>query len=278
MIKLIVDSTCDLDETFIKEYKIDVIPLQVLINGISYKDKLEIELETLYEHIRQGDDVKTSLPSYDDMFPLFENYAKTNQPFIFFSFAKALSGTYNFASILVEELKTKYDTPMAVIDLKNGGLGSTLLIEEIVRFTQKNYNFDDVVNFSENLTHHMKHLIMLEDVSQLRKGGRISAIASALSTALTIRPVLELVQGAIKSYKRAIGSKRALKELVNYVEKHHLAKDHTIGILRTANDDLFNNLYDSLKKLGYTNIRVGTIASVMTAHIGLDAVSICFIV
>jgi len=277
MIKLIVDSTCDLDETFIKEYKIDVIPLQVLINGISYKDKLEIELETLYEHIRQGDDVKTSLPSYDDMFPLFENYAKTNQPFIFFSFAKALSGTYNFASILVEELKTKYDTPMAVIDLKNGGLGSTLLIEEIVRFTQKNYNFDDVVNFSENLTHHMKHLIMLEDVSQLRKGGRISAIASALSTALTIRPVLELVQGAIKSYKRAIGSKRALKELVNYVEKHHLAKDHTIGILRTANDDLFNNLHDSLKKLGYTNIRVGTIASVMTAHIGLDAVSICFL-
>src|SRR5690554_1028922 len=278
MIKLIVDSTCDLDETFIKEYKIDVIPLQVLINGISYKDKLEIELETLYEHIRQGDDVKTSLPSYDDMFPLFENYAKTNQPFIFFSFAKALSGTYNFASILVEELKTKYDTPMAVIDLKNGGLGSTLLIEEIVRFTQKNYNFDDVVNFSENLTHHMKHLIMLEDVSQLRKGGRISAIASALSTALTIRPVLELVQGAIKSYKRAIGSKRALKELVNYVEKHHLAKDHTIGILKTANDDLFNNLHDSLKKLGYTNIRVGTIASVMTAHIGLDAVSICFMV
>jgi len=277
MIKLIVDSTCDLDETFIKEYKIDVIPLQVLINGISYKDKLEIELETLYEHIRQGDDVKTSLPSYDDMFPLFENYAKTNQPFIFFSFAKALSGTYNFASILVEELKTKYDTPMAVIDLKNGGLGSTLLIEEIVRFTQKNYNFDDVVNFSENLTHHMKHLIMLEDVSQLRKGGRISAIASALSTALTIRPVLELVQGAIKSYKRAIGSKRALKELVNYVEKHHLAKDHTIGILKTANDDLFNNLHDSLKKLGYTNIRVGTIASVMTAHIGLDAVSICFL-
>ena len=277
MIKLIVDSTCDLDETFIKEYKIDVIPLQVLINGISYKDKLEIELETLYEHIRQGDDVKTSLPSYDDMFPLFENYAKTNQPFIFFSFAKALSGTYNFASILVEELKTKYDTPMAVIDLKNGGLGSTLLIEEIVRFTQKNYNFDDVVNFSDNLTNHMKHLIMLEDVSQLRKGGRISAIASALSTALTIRPVLELVQGAIKSYKRAIGSKRALKELVNYVEKHHLAKDHTIGILRTANDDLFNNLHDSLKKLGYTNIRVGTIASVMTAHIGLDAVSICFL-
>src|SRR5690554_749896 len=172
MIKLIVDSTCDLDETFIKKHNIDVIPLQVLINGISYKDKLEIELETLYKHIRQGDDIKTSLPSYDDMFPLFENYAKTNQPFIFFSFAKALSGTYNFASILVEELKTKYDTPMAVIDLKNGGLGSTLLIEEIVRFTQKNYNFDDVVNFSDNLTSHMKHLIMLEDVSQLRKGGR----------------------------------------------------------------------------------------------------------
>ena len=71
MIKIIVDSTCDLSEAFIKKYQIETNPL-IIINDKNYKDKFELDINQLYEHIRQKDDIKTSLPSYDDIFPIFE--------------------------------------------------------------------------------------------------------------------------------------------------------------------------------------------------------------
>lgn len=277
MIKIIIDSTCDLSDDFIKTHQIDVVPLQVIINGKGYKDKFELNIDTLYEHIRQNDDVKTSLPSYDDIQPIFEHYASNNTPFIFFSFSKALSGTFNFANLLIKDLEEKYDTPMRAIDLKNGGLASAMILERIIEFIKTNQDFNEIVEYSKSLTNKMKHLVMLEDLTQLRKGGRISAVKSLISSALSIKPVLELYNGAIKPYKNAIGSKRALNELMNFVTQHVKDKSTQIGLLYSANESLLKQMLSRLETHGYTNITVGRIASVMTAHIGLDAVSVCFL-
>ena len=278
MIKLIVDSTCDINDDFINLHNIDMVPLQVIINDQNYKDKFEVDIHTLYKHIRLKDDIKTSLPSYEDIFPIFESYAKSNQPFIFFSFSKTLSGTYNFANLLIKDLKEKYNTPMYVVDFKNGGLASAMMMEHIVEFMKTDASFDEVISFSETLAQRMKHAIMLEDLTQLRKGGRISAVKSFISSALSIKPVLEIVDGGIKPHKAAIGSKRALNELMNYIFHHAKDTNTQIGVLYSANEDLLNQMLARLDKNGYKNILVGRIASVMTAHIGLDAVSVCFIV
>ncbi|CDR30881.1 DegV domain-containing protein SAV1425 [Acholeplasma oculi] len=277
MIKLIIDSTCDLDSNLISKFKIDVVPLQVIVNGHSYKDKFEMSVETLYDHIRNSDDVKTSLPAYDDIAPIFEKYAKENQPFIFISFAKALSGTNNFANILVKELQEKYSTQMAVVDSKNGGLATAMMVEDILDFMQTHDNFDEIVNFSNELAAQMHHVIMLDDLTQLRKGGRISAIKSVISSVLSIKPVLKLDQGYIKHHKNGIGKKRALIELVNYVEANSKDKNTVIGVNYSANEELLNDVLNLLAQRGFNHIRKGRIASVMTAHIGLDAVSLCFL-
>lgn len=278
MIRVIVDSTCDLTDEFIKKHKIDVVPLQVIVNGTAYKDKFELSIETLYEHIRKNDDIKTSLPTYDDIYPYFEKYAKANEPFIFFSFAKALSGTYNFAQLLVKDLRDKYQIDMAVVDLKNGGVASAMLMDKIVDYIHTNTTFNEVVNYAEEISLKVKHALLVEDLSQLRKGGRISTVKSLISGALSIKPILELVEGAIKSYKNAIGSKRALNELLNFVTKFAPDTNTQIGVLYSANQKLRESFIEKLKQAGYKDIIQGQIASVMTAHIGLDAVSVCFFV
>jgi DegV family protein with EDD domain len=277
MIRIIVDSTCDLTDEFIKKHNIDVVPLQVIVNGVAYKDKFELAIETLYDHIREGDDIKTSLPNYDDIYPYFEKYAKSNETFIFFSFAKALSGTYNFAQLLVKDLKEQYKTDMAVVDLKNGGVASAMLMDKIVKYIETKPTFNEVVKYADEISLQMKHALLVEDLSQLRKGGRISTVKSLISGALSIKPILELVEGAIKSYKNAIGSKRGLNELLNFVPKFAPDTNTQIGVLYSANQKLREAFIEKLKQAGYKDIIQGQIASVMTAHIGLDAVSVCFI-
>ena len=76
-------------------------------------------------------------------FQSLKKYAKAGEPFIFFSFSKALSGTFNFANLLIKDLNDTYKTQMRVVDFKNGGLASALLMEEIVAFMELNDNIDD---------------------------------------------------------------------------------------------------------------------------------------
>ncbi len=276
MIKIIIDSTCDLDPKLISKYQIDMVPLQVIINGTTFKDQIDINIESLYQHIRNNDEIKTSLPMYEDIFPLFKNYAESNTPFIFFSFAKALSGTNNFANILVKDLKLNYPTQMAVVDLQNGGVASAMILEKVLEKLDTRASFDEIVDYANHLADHMLHAIMLNDLTQLRKGGRISGIKSIISSVLSIRPLLMLDHGAIKPYKNAIGPKRALNELVEFAVKFSPDKNREIGVNFSANESLLTDSIKLLEKAGFTKIKVGRIASVMTAHIGLDAVSFCF--
>ncbi len=54
MIKLIVDSTCDINELIESKYEIEVIPLGITIDGVSYLDGIDIDVETVYKHMREG--------------------------------------------------------------------------------------------------------------------------------------------------------------------------------------------------------------------------------
>lgn len=42
MIKIMADSTCDLSQDLIEKYNIGIAPLNIMINGTSYQDRVDI--------------------------------------------------------------------------------------------------------------------------------------------------------------------------------------------------------------------------------------------
>src|SRR5690554_4385325 len=119
MIKIIIDSTTDLPTDLLKKYNLTQIPLQVLVDGQSYRDKVEITEEDFYEKLIGGSKVSTSLPLYEDYFNAFELYAKENIPFIYLTITSGLSGTYNQGRLVLKDVQEKYpNSKMTIIDSK----------------------------------------------------------------------------------------------------------------------------------------------------------------
>lgn len=278
MLKIIVDSTCDLTDEFIKEHKIDVISLQVFIDNKSYRDIKEINIETLYKALEEKKDVKTSLPNLSDMTDLFTKYAKDNIPFVFFTFSKDMSGTFNAASMIINELKEKYDVNMAAIDTKNGGIANALIIKRFVKEMNNYDTFEKKVEFASSLAYDIKHIFIVNDLSQLKKGGRIGLIKALVGSILHIKPILCIDNGTINVYKNAIGQKRALNEMMRFINANAPNKDTLIGINFVKEQAIYKSTQKALIQNGYHNFIKQRLASVMTAHIGLDAVSISFFV
>ena len=51
MVKIITDSTCDMDDALFKEFDISVIPLTVHLDGRVFRDGIELKLDEMYQLI-----------------------------------------------------------------------------------------------------------------------------------------------------------------------------------------------------------------------------------
>jgi DegV family protein with EDD domain len=276
--KLIVDSTCDIDSVYMIKKDVKMIPLQVIIEGKTYRDKKEIRVDEVYEYIKKGIKLQTSLPLVSDMLEVFEPLAKSGEPFIYLAFTSALSGTYNAASLVLSQLKDEYpNMTYAIVDSKAGALGYGLLALDLIKEMDRNEDFNHLVEHAKKQANNINHIFMVNNLDQLKKGGRISHFKALIGSLLSIRPLLRLVDGRIEPYKSSIGTKRALNDLANYIEKQVTDKETLIGINYSNDDELANQIEVLLRHRGFTNFVREQIGSVFASHIGLDAVGLYYI-
>src|SRR5690606_3395976 len=142
MIKIIVDSTADLPNEYFSKYNIEIVPLIVNINGKEYKDKVDISLDSLYQELRTGSDVKTSQPNIQDIHDTLIKYAENNDEVIFITISSKLSGTYQTVYLVIQQLKEEYPNfNISLIDSKGGSAIAGLMALQAALCIEKNISF-----------------------------------------------------------------------------------------------------------------------------------------
>ena len=122
MIKIITDSTSDIDLKYAQELNVEVVPLKVIIDGKEYKDRIDLQPEEFYDLLVNSQTLpSTSQPSPQDFVDLYETAKNNNDSVIVITLSSVISGTYQSAN-LAKDL-VDYDD-IYVID----SLGTTQMI------------------------------------------------------------------------------------------------------------------------------------------------------
>ena len=75
-IKITADSTCDLSRELIEENNIEILPLYVVKDGVSYRDGVEITPQDIFDFVAQGNDpCKTAAASEADYIDCFSRFS-----------------------------------------------------------------------------------------------------------------------------------------------------------------------------------------------------------
>lgn len=279
MIKIIVDSTCDLPDEVVKRYDIRVLPLRVQLNDIDFKDRVTITVEEVYDAMRKGMYPKTSQPNLMESYELFKDFAQDGSDFIFLSFSSKLSGTYQMAYGIINELQKQYSQiNMAVIDTKSGSTATGLMALEAAVLVEEGIDFEGILRVVDELSRNVEHVFTIDDLNWLIKGGRISKAEGMIGTILNIKPILDVEDGSMKVIKKIRGRKKALSEVVSIVEKR-IAKfpDQIIGISHADDIEAAREVAKMLEiKLGTKEIMVNKIGSVLGSHLGIGGVGVFF--
>ena len=279
MIKLLVDSTCDMPEEFNKGQTIDFLPLRIRLGDKEYADKKDIAVQEVYNAMKEGIMPQTSQPTPTDIIDQLEKYGDVGDHVIYLSFSSKMSGTYQTVSLLMEEMKVKYPkSKFTAIDSKSGSICIAFMAMEAKKMIEENKSYEEIVSRMGFLANHTEHIFTLSDLKWIVKGGRISKFEGILGSALNIRPLIQVNDGFIEVFEKVRGEKKLFNRLVDIVEERiGEYKGQPIGLVhaedRTVIDKIKVLLKERLGEVEFVEVGIG---SVLSAHLGLSGVGICF--
>lgn len=277
--KIYADSATDLPLAYFQQADVDLFPLRVHIEGNDYEDILGIQAKEVYDKIREGHQPKTSQVSPETFLQEFESLAKRGEQGVYVAFSSELSGTYNTAVMMRDQVQESYpDFQFAVVDSKCASLGYGMLVKKAVTLRERGLSVSEIEQQLLDTTSTIEHFFTVEDLDYMARGGRVSKTSAFVGGLLNIKPVLHVEDGKLIPIEKIRSRKKVIKRLVELVGENgsELAKQ-TVHISHGDDETAANELKSLLEETyGVKDFEIQMIGSAIGAHVGPGALSVFF--
>ncbi|MCA1022529.1 DegV family protein [Halobacillus litoralis] len=279
-VQIICDSASDLSRATVEKYDITSLPLKVIMKDEEYVDGETITPKDVYDRMRQGDAPKTAQVSAQTFRETFTDLAEKNKPFIYFSFSSELSGTYQTAKMVEQEIKEDYpEATFEVVDTKAASLGCGLIVLRAAEMAREGADFETVLKTGVYHAEHMEHIFTVDDLEYLQRGGRVSRTAAFVGGLLKIKPLLHMEGGKLIPLEKIRGSKKVLKRMLEVMEERgHDLQNQRVAISHGDDLDRAEQLAEMIKEqFGTSEIHIDYVGATIGAHSGPGTIALFFL-
>ncbi|MCI5943301.1 MAG: DegV family protein [Eubacterium sp.] len=237
--KIISDGCCDLTEDVIRQYDLHIVPFYISFDEEHYEKEIEeIAIRDVYERMVKEPAVfpKTSLPSVQNYIDAFMLYVNQGIPVICICFTPSLSGSYNSACNAKEIICEEHpDARIAVINSQAATVSQALMVIEAGRMRQDGISYEECIEILEKMKKTNRIFFTVGNIDYLKHGGRIGKLAGLAGSALAIKPLITLVDGAIESSGVGRSRKKTVAKTVTLAENYFAstgedAKDYRMAV------------------------------------------------
>ena len=247
-IALITDSGTNTPPDFITEHAIRITPLRInYSDGSSYESGITITTPELVK--RFEDEIpKTSLPSPEGIKATFEAAkAEGYQGALYIAISSGLSATCDTTRMIAESVE---DFPIYVVDTKNIGVASGLIVMEAQRLIDQGLSLDQIGTALDSASLNTRVYFSVPTLEYLRKGGRISEAIYRIGSMLNIKPVLTCNEnGKYVIAKKARGWQKSLAGQIALAASHAQQFEHVhAGICCSAPNIIYSEMESMMKE------------------------------
>ncbi|WP_036730530.1 DegV family protein [Peptoniphilus mikwangii] len=285
-IKIITDGGCDISKEYIKKYDIEILPIAVNDGIEEYFGDDELSSNELFKNMRNKKVYGTSQVGNMDYIQCFEKYASENREIIYISLSSGITGTYDAALRIREEVLKKYKSAkIHVFDSFCATCGLGLMVHRAAMMAADGRDSKYILNALEFLKAHQEHVFSVTTLEFLVRGGRVSKGSAAIGGILNIKPIMELTKtdGKITSLDKARGENNLYKKLSEELAKKSGGKFNTNqSIIIAYGDDVsfaerLKNHILSEYNISEQQIYCNQLGTVIGAHTGPDFVGVFFL-
>ena len=210
-IRISADSTCDLSSVLLRRYGISVTPLYINMGGKAYRDGIDMNQEDIYRYVRRtGELPKTSAVTVQDYLDFFGPIVRNGQTVIHFTISRSMSSCYQNAVAAAKEIGNVH-----VVDSQNLSTGIGLLVLRAAELAALGAGSEEILRAVDALIPKVEASFVVDTLRYLHKGGRCSSVAALGANLLSLKPCIEVKDGAMEVGRKYRGTLR--KCLQSYV-------------------------------------------------------------
>lgn len=275
-VKIIIDSTADLVED--TKEKVITVPITIRFGNTEYVDGVDISNQEFYEKLIESDVLPTTSQATPDAFEqIFKEIKDNGDTAVVITISSNLSGTFQSATIASEG----YKDCIYVVDSGSVTIGAGILTEYALRLVDEGKSAEEIYNELLKVRENIYIVALLDTLEYLKKGGRISATTAIAGTLLSIKPVINVVDGVINTLGKARGSKQGNNLLVKEIGQAG-GVDFSMPLLlgyTGLNDMLLKKYIEDSAYLwedSVGNLKTTAIGCAIGVHAGPGAVAVAF--
>jgi DegV family protein with EDD domain len=213
-IHVVTDSGCDLQPEAIAEHAISIVPLTVRFGQDEYTD---ITPKDFWARCRQTSVLpETAAPAPGAFTAAFRRAADAGAEGVAcINLSSRLSATIQSAQAAAKEVAGVI--PVRVIDSLSISFGQGLQARTAARLAEDGKSLDEVAQAVEGMVPRTRVFGVLDTLENLKKGGRIGGAQALLGSMLSIKPVIQMVDGAVEEESKQRTRGRSLRYLADKV-------------------------------------------------------------
>lgn len=281
------DSTCDLYASEIKDNGLFFLPLTYTFdgkNGIEeYLDNFQNQDQYVayYNKLREGVISRTSMNNPSVHEEHFRKMAEAGvKDAIHFTISYGLCRTVEVAREAVEVVKKDFpDFNCLCVECNTTTVGQGFLVNVAIDMQKKGKTLQETFDYVEANKSKIQHFIIVDSLTHLMRGGRVSATSAIVGTMLKVKPILIFnKQGKLVKYKQVSGMKHSISTAVKEFEKYSINKDYPKFIIaHTDNLPMAEYTAELLKTTYNIDTEIRWIGPVIGSHVGPNSVAYIFL-
>lgn len=237
-IAIITDSNSGITQKQGEELGIYVLPMPFAINEETYFEDINLEAEKFYQEQTAGSDIFTSQPSPETVMGLWDKLLNEGyEEIVHIPMSSGLSGSCQSALMLAQD----YGGKVQVVNNQRISVTQRQSAMDAKALAENGYHADEIREKLEEDKFNSSIYIMLDTLSYLKKGGRITPAAAALGTILRLKPVLQIQGEKLDAYAKARTTEQGKSIMVKAIKSdmenrfdgltdgtgYHIAMAHT---------------------------------------------------
>ncbi len=279
-VAIVTDSTATLPANLLRGLNVFSCPLQVIWDGTSYRDGIDIQPLEFYERLKSARNMPTtSQATPGALQQLYASLIEKGFEILSIHISSRLSGTLDSAQQAKAMLP---GAPIELVDSLSTSMAMGFASLTAARAAANGATLAECTLLARQALNQSGVLFAVSTLEYLHRGGRIGGAAAFLGTALNLKPILELREGRIEAIERVRTMNKAIDRLLDLFEERVAQRTpvHIATLHANAPEEAAQLLEKARQRFGVSAVHdaiLTEVSPVLGTHTGPGTVGIAYL-
>ena len=223
-VAILTDSNSGITQAEAARGGLYVIPMPFYINDQMFFEEIDLSQEDFYGRLTEGAEIKTSMPTVgsvtDEWSRLLEDYDEV----VYIPMSSGLSSSCQTAYMLAQN--EPFDGKVFVVDNQRISVTQRQSVYDAKLLADQGKSAKEIREILLVEKFQSSIYIMVDTLTYLKRGGRITPAAAALGTLLKLKHVLQIQGEKLDAFAKARTVKQAKKIMIDAIKKDFEERFH----------------------------------------------------